>query len=45
MKVAELLTWIDTEHTRVFFFAQVPCENIPALQPAFERIIQSARIP
>jgi hypothetical protein len=44
-KVTELLTWIDTEHTRVFFFAQVPSENIPALQTAFEQIIQSARIP
>jgi hypothetical protein len=44
MKVTELLTWIDTEHTRVFFFAQIPSENIPALQTALAQIIQSARI-
>jgi len=44
-KVTELLTWIFDEHTRVFFFAQVPSDHVAALQPAFEGIIQSAKIP
>jgi len=43
-KITELLTWIFTEHMRVFFFAQVPSGNVPPLQPVFEQIIQSAKI-
>jgi hypothetical protein len=44
-KITELLTWICTEHTHVFFFAQVPADKVPSLQPVLEQIIQSARIP
>lgn len=44
-KVTELLTWIVSEHTGVFYFAQVPSNNVAALQPVFEQIIQSAKIP
>ena len=44
-KVTELLTWIVSAHTGVFFFAQVPSDNVAALQPVFEGIIQSAKIP
>jgi hypothetical protein len=44
-KTSELLTWIFTEHTRAYFFAQMRTENLPALQTTFEQILQSATIP
>lgn len=45
MKVTELLAWIFTEHTRTQFAARVAAGNVSALQPLFEQILQSARIP
>ena len=44
-KITELLTWIFTERTRTQFTARVASGNVPALQPVFEQVIQSARIP
>ena len=45
VKVTELLAWIFTEHTRTQFALRVASANVPALQPVFEQILQSARIP
>jgi len=44
-KIAELLTWIYTEHTRTYFFVKVAAADLPALQVPFEQMLQSARIP
>jgi hypothetical protein len=43
--VVELLTWIYTQHTRTFFLAKMPAANLSAVQPAFDRLVESARIP
>jgi hypothetical protein len=43
--IAELLTWIYSEHTQTFFFAKMPAANLPAVQPSFDRLVLSARIP
>lgn len=45
MKITELLTWVFTVHTRTQFVARVPPERVSALQPVFDEIIQSAKIP
>jgi hypothetical protein len=45
VKMAELLAWIYTEHTTTFFFAQMQAANLPTVQTAFERMLQSARVP
>jgi hypothetical protein len=45
VKMAELLAWIYTEHTTTFFFAQMQAPNLPTVQTAFERMLQSARVP
>jgi hypothetical protein len=45
VKMAELLAWVYTEHTTTFFFAQMQAANLPAVQTAFERMLQSARVP
>ncbi len=44
-EITELLTWIYTEHTRTYFFLKTTPEEIAALQPFFEQLLQSARIP
>jgi hypothetical protein len=44
-KITELLAWIFTENTRTEFTARALSGNVPALQPAFDQIIQSARLP
>jgi hypothetical protein len=44
-QIAELLTWIYTEHTRTFFFAKMASGDLPAVQAPSERMVQSARIP
>ena len=44
-QIAELLTWIFTEHTRTFFFAKTAAQDLPSVQAPFERMLQSARIP
>jgi len=43
--IAERLTWVFTEHTRVYFFAKTTADDLPALQISFDQLIQSARIP
>jgi hypothetical protein len=44
-KISELLTWIFTDHTRTYFFAKMASDDLPAVQPQFEQLLQSARIP
>ena len=44
-QIVELLTWIHTEHTGVFFYAKMASEDLPAVQESFERMVQSATIP
>jgi hypothetical protein len=44
-QIAELLTWIFTEHTTTFFFAKMAAEDLPSVQAPFERMVQSARTP
>ena len=44
-KFVELLTWIYTTHTTTYFFARMAAQDLPAVQPSFEQILQSARIP
>jgi tetratricopeptide (TPR) repeat protein len=43
--IAEILAWIYTEHTRVYFFAKTAANDLPDLQISFEQLVQSARIP
>jgi beta-lactamase regulating signal transducer with metallopeptidase domain len=43
--IAELLTWVYSQHTHVFFFAKMPAANLPDVQPIFTQLVQSARIP
>ena len=44
-RFAELLTWIYTPHTTTYFFARMAAEDLPTVQPLFEKILQSATIP
>jgi hypothetical protein len=41
----ELMTWIYTSQTRVFFFARVPIKDLAALRPYFDQIVHSAIVP
>ena len=43
--IVELLTWIYTPHTMTFLLAKMPAANLPAVQPAFDRLVESVRIP
>jgi hypothetical protein len=43
--ITELLVWVCTEHARAYFFLRAQPSQIETLQPAFEQLIQSARIP
>jgi hypothetical protein len=43
--IVELLTWIYSEHTHVFFMTKMPAENLPAVQPLFEQMVRSASVP
>jgi hypothetical protein len=43
--VTELLVWIYSEHARAYFFLRAESSKIEALQPTFEQLIQSARLP
>jgi hypothetical protein len=44
-KMAELLTWIVTEHTEVHFYAMVPVDILPDVQWRFDQMVQSAMVP
>jgi hypothetical protein len=41
----EYLTWIYTPESRVLFFVTMRPEQLAALQPEFERIVQSVSLP
>jgi hypothetical protein len=41
----ELLVWIYSEHARAYFDLRAQASQFETLQPAFEQLIQSARIP
>jgi hypothetical protein len=43
--VTEFLVWVSTEHARAYFDLRAKASQIEALQPEFEQLIQSARIP
>ncbi len=43
--ITELLVWVYTEHTRTYFLLRAQPSQVEELQPAFEQLIQSARIP
>ena len=45
MKITELVTYIFTAHTRTEFTARVPSEKVASLLPAYEQVLQSARLP
>ncbi len=42
---AELLAWIRSEHTRTYFMVRGTADNLPLLQPLFDQMLQSAKIP
>ena len=41
----ELLVWIYTQHARAYFDFRAQASQFETLQPAFEQLIQAARIP
>lgn len=43
--ISELLVWVSTEHARAYFDLRARTSQFGTLQPAFEELIQSARIP
>ncbi len=43
--ITELLVWISTEHVRAYFDLRAQASKFETAQPAFEELIQSARIP
>jgi len=44
-KMSEYLTWIYTEHARVFFFSRLPARDLDRLRPQFDQLVASAVIP
>jgi hypothetical protein len=45
MPMAEFMTWIYTENSRVFFFSRVPADKLDQLKPDFDTIVSSAIVP
>lgn len=43
--MAELMMWIYTENSRVFFFSRVPADKLEQLTPEFDAIVSSAVVP
>ncbi|HWF09284.1 MAG TPA: M56 family metallopeptidase [Bryobacteraceae bacterium] len=43
--ITELLVWVYTEHARTYSLLRAESSQIETLQPAFEQLIQSAKIP
>ncbi len=43
--MAELLTWIYTEHTRTFFFAKTTADELEFLRIPYQQMLESAKIP
>jgi hypothetical protein len=44
-KMVEYMTWINTENSRVFFFARGAASDFPGFQARFDEIINSAIVP
>jgi hypothetical protein len=44
-QMAEFITWIDGEKSRVAFSARMPAAELPAFQSRFDIMIQSAVVP
>ncbi len=44
-KMAELLTWIITEHTDVHYYAMIPADVLPEIQWRFDQMVQTAMAP
>lgn len=44
-KMAELLTWIITEHTDVHYYAMIPADVLPEIQWRFDQVVQTAMAP
>ncbi len=42
---SELVAWIYMGNTRTYFFLRSLSADLPALQPLFDQMLQSARIP
>jgi hypothetical protein len=45
MKMVELLAWISTENSVAHFYAIMPADEVDILQPAFDQMVTSARVP
>jgi hypothetical protein len=43
--MAEYMTWIYTENSRVFFFSRLPADKLDALKPEFDMMVSSAIVP
>jgi hypothetical protein len=43
--IAEVLVWVCSEHTRVYFMVRGAAENLADLQASFDQMLQSAKIP
>jgi beta-lactamase regulating signal transducer with metallopeptidase domain len=43
--MAELLTWIYTEHTRTFFFVKTTAADLESLRIPYQQMLESAKIP
>ena len=44
-QITELLVWVYTEHARAYFDLRAQASKFETVQPAFEQLIQAARIP
>jgi len=45
LSMAEYMTWIYTENSRVFFFSRVPADKLDQLKPEFDSMVSSAIVP
>lgn len=43
--IVELLAWVYSEHTHVFFMTKMSAENLPVVQPLFDQMVRSASVP
>jgi hypothetical protein len=43
--MAEFMTWIYTENSRLFFFSRLPADKLEQLKPEFDTIVSSAIVP
>jgi hypothetical protein len=45
LPMAEYMTWIYTENSRVFFHSRLPADKLEQLKPEFDTIVSSAIVP